>query len=202
MYCSLWSECGVLGTQDSQEPSSSICAHESGRHHYRRLSRWTRGPINPRHLALSGRTEATVTGGKTWAGKGRYLGWSQIMSIECWIVFSPPRETLSGGGLRISTKFAFSLLSESQTRSRSHSLLLFFPLRFTSHTWAHRGDARLLLGGLSWAERVLGAGAQPRTLPPTRVTPRDKAALGAGGPGRPGCPTWYVWKGRQYRPIV
>lgn len=26
-------------------------------------------------------------GGKTWAGKGRYLGWSQITSIKCWVGF-------------------------------------------------------------------------------------------------------------------
>lgn len=105
-------------------------------------------------------------------------------------------------GLRISPKFALSLLPGSQTESRSHSLLLLFPLKFPRHTWARRGAAGLLLGGLPQAECVPGAGAQPRTLPPTRVTPRDKAALGAGGPGRPGCPTWYLWQERQYRPIV
>lgn len=68
--CSLWSECGVLGTQGSQEQSQSSCAHESGYHHCRRLSRWTRKPIIPRHLALSGRTGATVRGGKTQEEEG------------------------------------------------------------------------------------------------------------------------------------
>lgn len=77
-------------------------------------------------------------------------------------------------------------------------LFFLFPLRFPATpgrqgcTWTHRGAAGFLLGGLSRTEYVAGTGAHPRTLPPARVSPRDKAALGAGGPGCPGCPTWYL----------
>lgn len=62
-------------------------------------------------------------------------------------------------------------------------------------TWAHRGAARLLLGGLSWAGCVPKAGAESGTMSPARDSSRDKAALGAGGPGCPGCPAQHLYRG-------
>lgn len=77
--CSLWFECGVLGTQGSQEQTQSSCVHESEYHHCRRLSRQTRKPINPRHSALPGRTEVIVA--KHGQGRKGFENF-QIMSIK------------------------------------------------------------------------------------------------------------------------
>lgn len=83
------------------------------------------------------------------------------------------------------------------------SPLLLIPSRCPSHsrdsgghTWAHRGAAGLLLGGLSWAGRVPGAGAEPGTTAPTRASSHGQAALGAGGPGCPGAPAQQLCRGK------
>lgn len=91
-----------------------------------------------------------------------------------------------------------------RTCPRGHSSpLLLIPSRCPGHsrdrgghTWAHRGAAGLLLGGLSWAGRVLGAGAEPGTTAPTRASSHGEAALGAGGPGCPGGPAQQLWRGK------
>lgn len=103
--CSLWSECGVLGTEASQEQNQSSCAHESGCHHCRRLSRWTRKPINPSHSALSGRTEAVA------AKHGQGRKGFQIIPNNINQSFPFLRRLWVGarwGGLRTSTRLAVS----------------------------------------------------------------------------------------------